>query len=207
MVQLAHIFKKDKDKDREKHHTSKDHRKDKEKEHQEPASPSASPRTSTSFSTARNSSSKPSPKPKSPSKSPSKNRFAAHSRSSSSTSSYNPTAPSFRFGTRSSKDQDLHPLNLPPDELRRRLSAMAASRDDTRSSMDIDPQEAQQKKNGVNGTGQERSPTPPPHRSNSSSTDEADNFKLAGNKFFKDGDYRRAIEEYNKGMPLSRFFC
>jgi DnaJ family protein C protein 7 len=74
---------------------------------------------------------------------------------------------------------------------------MAASRDDQRSSMDIDPQEAQLK-NGVNGT-EERSPTPPPHRSNASSTDEADNFKLAGNKFFKDGDYRRAIEEYNKG--------
>lgn len=71
--------------------------------------------------------------------------------------------------------------------------------------MDIDPQEAQQKKNGVNGE-EERSPTPPPHRSNSSSTDEADNFKLAGNKFFKDGDYRRAIEEYNKGMLLLTFY-
>lgn len=77
---------------------------------------------------------------------------------------------------------------------------MAASRDDPRSSMDIDPVEAQQKKNGVNGTNEEkRSPTPPPHRSNSAATDEADNFKLTGNKFFKDGDYRRAIEEYNKG--------
>lgn len=67
--------------------------------------------------------------------------------------------------------------------------------------MDIDPQETQQK-NGVNG--QERSPTPPPHRSNSDAG-EADSFKLAGNKFFKDGNYARAIEEYNKGMasPLS----
>lgn len=192
MVQLAHIFKKDKDK--EKHHQEP---KEKQKQKQEkvkekvrkpvesdsPGSGSgSSPRTS--FSTS-----------KSPAKSPTKNRFS-HSRSSSSTS--NPTAPSFRFATRSTRDQDLHPLNLPPDELRRRLSAMAASRDE-RSSMDIDPQEAQQKKNGVNGTEQERSPTPPPHRSNSSSTDEADSFKLAGNKFFKDGDYRRAIEEYNKG--------
>lgn len=61
--------------------------------------------------------------------------------------------------------------------------------------MDIDPQEAQQK-NGVNT--QERSPTPPPHRSNSDAG-EADSFKLAGNKFFKDGNYARAIEEYNKG--------
>jgi DnaJ family protein C protein 7 len=67
--------------------------------------------------------------------------------------------------------------------------------------MDIDPQEPQVNQNGTNGT-EERSPTPPPHKS-SGSTDEADSFKLAGNKFFKDGDYRRAIEEYNKGMLLS----
>ena len=67
--------------------------------------------------------------------------------------------------------------------------------------MDIDPQEPQVNQNGTNGT-QERSPTPPPHKS-SGSTDEPDSFKLAGNKFFKDGDYRRAIEEYNKGMLLS----
>lgn len=70
--------------------------------------------------------------------------------------------------------------------------------------MDIDPQEPQVKQNGTNGT-EERSPTPPPHKS-SGSTDEADSFKLAGNKFFKDGDYRRAIEEYNKGMHFIRNF-
>jgi DnaJ family protein C protein 7 len=186
MVQLAHIFKKDKDKEKQTLSQEKVDRKEKERK-DEPDSPASSPRTS--YSTARKSPSKPSP-----SKSPTKNRFS-HSRSSSSTSI--PTAP-FRFG-KSSKEKESHPLNLPPDELRRRLSAMAASRDDQRSSMDIDPQEAQLK-NGVNGT-EERSPTPPPHRSNSSSTDEADNFKLAGNKFFKDGDYRRAIEEYNKGKP------
>lgn len=184
MVQLAHIFKKDKDK--AKHHPEPKEKQKQEKEKVrkpvESDSPGSSPRTSFSAS-------------KSPAKSPTKNRFS-HSRSSSSTS--NPTAPSYRFASRSTRDQDLHPLNLPPDELRRRLSAMSASRDE-RSSMDIDPQEAQQKKNGVNGTEEERSPTPPPHRSNSSSTEEADSFKLAGNKFFKDGDYRRAIEEYNKG--------
>ena len=192
MVQLAHIFKKDKDKEKQTPESTKVDKKEKEKE-SESESPASSPRTS--YSTARKSPSKPSkPSKSSSSKSPTKNRFS-HSRSSSSNSI--PTA-SFRFG-KSAKEKESHPLNLPPDELRRRLSAMAASRDDQRSSMDIDPQEAQQT-NGVNGT-QERSPTPPPHRSNSSSTDEADNFKLAGNKFFKDGDYRRAIEEYNKGMP------
>lgn len=183
MVQLAHIFKKDKDKDKE----SKDSEsKPKTKSKDEPDSPASSPRAS--FSTSKPSKPHPAKSPsKSSSKSPTKNRFS-HSRSSS-------TSTPLKFGTRSSKDQDSHPLNLPPDELRRRLSAMAATRDDQRSSMDIDPQEAQQK-NGVNT--QERSPTPPPHRSNSDAG-EADSFKLAGNKFFKDGNYARAIEEYNKG--------
>jgi len=197
MVQLAHIFKKDKDKEKQTPESYEEvprKEKEKEKERKKDESDSAASSPRTSYSTARKSPSKPAkPAKPSPSKSPTKNRFT-HSRSSSSTST--PTAP-FRFG-KSSKQKESHPLNLPPDELRRRLSAMAASQDDQRSSMDIDPQEAQQK-NGVNGT-EERSPTPPPHRSNSSSTDEAENFKLAGNKFFKDGDYRRAIEEYNKGM-------
>jgi DnaJ family protein C protein 7 len=66
--------------------------------------------------------------------------------------------------------------------------------------MDIDSQEPQQE-NGVKVNGsEERSPTPPPHLPTAASADEADSFKLAGNKFFKDGNYRRAIEEYNKGM-------
>lgn len=182
MVQLAHIFKKDKDK---------------EKSSKDDDSPT-SPRTS--FAARKSPASSPSKSPsksptksssKSPTKSTSKNRFS-HSRTSSSST---PTAPAFKFG-KSSKDQDLHPLNLPPDELRRRLSAMA----DQRSSMDIDPQDVEQQKNDVNENTEERSPTPPPHRSESSSTDEADSFKLAGNKFFKDGNFARAIEEYNKGM-------
>ncbi|CAG8046125.1 unnamed protein product [Penicillium olsonii] len=178
MVQLAHIFKKDKDKEKPDLDSSR------------------SPRTS--FSASRSPSTK-SPKPKSPTKSPSKSpsksskpSYFSHSRSSSS----GPT--NFKF-SRSSRDQDTHPLNLPPDELRRRLSAMAASKEDQRSSMDIDPQEPQ---NGVNGK-EERSPTPPPHRPTAASADEADSFKLAGNKFFKDGNYRRAIEEYNKAIEIN----
>lgn len=70
---------------------------------------------------------------------------------------------------------------------------MAAVRDDQRSSMDID-KDVQSPVNGANG--EERSPTPPPHRS---SPTDPDSFKLAGNKLFKDGDYSRAIQEYNKG--------
>jgi DnaJ family protein C protein 7 len=74
---------------------------------------------------------------------------------------------------------------------------MASAAD--RSSMDIDsPASPSQKTNGVNGAQTDRTPTPPPHKSNGSVA-EADSFKLAGNKFFKDGNYNRAIEEFTKG--------
>ena len=43
---------------------------------------------------------------------------------------------------------------------------------------------------------QQKTPTPPPH----DPTAEADSFKAAGNKFFKSGDYDRAVSEYNKGI-------
>src|SRR5436305_745856 len=68
----------------------------------------------------------PAPKPASPSprtspqKSPTKSsrsrRDYEHSRSSSTASKHSP---------RKGYDRDSHPLNLPPDQLRRRLSAMA----------------------------------------------------------------------------------
>lgn len=55
----------------------------------------------------------------------------------------------------------------------------------------------------VNGTQEahegQRNPTPPPHRSPPPQTDPGEAFKLAGNKFYKAGDYERAIQEYNKG--------
>lgn len=72
---------------------------------------------------------------------------------------------------------------------------MAAARDESvNNAMDIDPKSP----NGVEGGSTEKSPTPPPHRS-SSGTAEADSFKLAGNKFFKDKNYTRAVEEFTKG--------
>ncbi|KAI3203163.1 hypothetical protein CBS147311_4264 [Penicillium roqueforti] len=231
MVQLAHIFKKDKDKDK----TEKN-------------KPDLRPSRS-SFSASRTS-----PSPKSPSKSPTKPPTKSPSKSSSPTKSPKPAKQSyfslsrsssnsgptanFKFA-RSSRDQDIHPLNLPPDELRRRLSAMAASNEEQQNFMDIDPKEPQidavkddvkndalktdaakidavktdavktetamtdaVKKDAVKET-EERSPTPPPHQSNISSADEADSFKLAGNKFFKDGNYRRAIDEYNKAIEIN----
>lgn len=62
------------------------------------------------------------------------------------------------------------------------------------------------KQNGtpVNGEG----PVPPPHKSNPTSPvaaapptpEEAEAFKAAGNKFYKAKEYKKAIEEYTKGM-------
>ena len=53
--------------------------------------------------------------------------------------------------------------------------------------------------NGVNGTAQDAQiPTPPPH-SSSPTSPQADEFKVQGNKYFKDKEYQRAIQEYNKG--------
>ncbi|PGH20428.1 hypothetical protein AJ80_03573 [Polytolypa hystricis UAMH7299] len=128
--------------------------------------------------------------------------------------------------SRFSYDRDSHPLNLPPDELRR-LSAMAAARED--SSMDIDPpaspaafptaaaaapsansaptnHTAAPETNGVHSPDSERSPTPPPHAVSPTPPApvtpvvDAEACKLAGNKFFKSGDYKRAIEEYTKAV-------
>jgi DnaJ family protein C protein 7 len=45
-------------------------------------------------------------------------------------------------------------------------------------------------------------PAPPPHTTPASppvSTEDAEAFKAAGNKYFKAGDYDKAIQEYTKG--------
>lgn len=66
--------------------------------------------------------------------------------------------------------------------------------------------------------GQEQRPTPPPHRTKTSPPpppeirpEEAEAFKAAGNKFYKAGQYSKAIDEYTKGglmsvQPLSLYF-
>jgi DnaJ family protein C protein 7 len=56
----------------------------------------------------------------------------------------------------------------------------------------------------TNGAADEAVPAPPPHRSQPSSpvqseAEQAELFKNEGNKFFKAGDYTRAIEFYTKG--------
>lgn len=122
------------------------------------------------------------------------------------------------------EDRNSHPLNLPPEDLRR-LSAAIARAESARGSMDVDGSD----QNGVtspppesppvtpamatpgtfpettNGTAAEvnnkegKSPTPPPHRSPMKPAIDAEACKAAGNKFFKAKDYLRAVTEYTKG--------
>ncbi|CAG8975737.1 hypothetical protein HYALB_00011208 [Hymenoscyphus albidus] len=134
-----------------------------------------------------------------------------------------------------------HPLNLPPDQLRR-FSALSAMSDQDKMNVDVDsPQTAPispppkasppkstsppkssppkastpapsepSKTNGNAGTTNGEGPTPPPHRSNPASPvpapapaptrEQAEEFKSAGNNFYKAKDYKRAIGEYTKAV-------
>lgn len=120
-----------------------------------------------------------------------------------------------------------HPLNLPPDQLRR-FSALSAMSDPDRMDIDSEPPagapvspppqpQAQAKvpgsfdtpkTNSANGSAKEEGPAPPPHKSNPSSPvapaaptpEEAEAFKNAGNKHYKAKEYKKAIQEYTKGM-------
>lgn len=171
----------------------------------------------------------PSSPAKSPTKSPTKksSRPASYvepkpSRSSSSRLSRHSTDPGHSSSRRSKIDPNTHPLNLPPEE-RKRLSALATSAMNGRnsSSMDIDrepvngastppPQNPSAQANFSvpipNGTGKrDGAPTPPPHKSNPSSPtptplEDAESYKAAGNRFFKERNYTKAIEQYSKGM-------
>lgn len=123
------------------------------------------------------------------------------------------------------KEESIHPLNLPPDELRRLSARMA--QEEERPSIQMDAEmtdaDAQPFTNGttsppptpgtnapgafptssddqINGDNREqaKSPTPPPHRVVPQKMD-PEQCKAAGNKFFKAKDYERAIAEYSKG--------
>jgi DnaJ homolog subfamily C member 7 len=120
---------------------------------------------------------------------------------------------------KSKPDLDSHPLNLPPDELRRLSAAMA--REEARNSTPVDVDNEQSMTNGASepptpsqeapgafpepeaddvSDREEKSPTPPPHKAPPKVDPES--CKAAGNKFFKAKDYDRAIQEYTKGKPL-----
>ncbi|KAL2404261.1 DnaJ-like protein subfamily C member 7-like protein [Exophiala dermatitidis] len=140
---------------------------------------------------------------------------------------------------------DTHPLNLPPDELRKLTVQMARQEAEAEANQQAEatasansgkqPESADTGKdvpetnnreftlpqgssppvkdapaestgttadgtsNGVNGH-EERSPTPPPHRSSPPPKVDPEACKAAGNKFFKAKDYDKAIEEYTKAV-------
>lgn len=114
-----------------------------------------------------------------------------------------------------------HPLNLPPEQLRR-YSAWSTAATQTPSSyrrapkMDgadtarsgSPPAPATPTTNGLNGHAEhEQAPVPPPHKDNSGPPStpaspgvDAEVCKAAGNKFFKAREWKKAIEEYSKGQ-------
>lgn len=131
-------------------------------------------------------------------------------------------------------DPNSHPLNLPPDELRR-LSALNMSNP---TPMDVDAEvpngvqpvpmdldaDVQNAKNSASASAEvpqangvdaeEAVPPPPAHKSGPSSPiqdsltpEDAEAFKIAGNKYFKAKEYKKAIEEYTKGVPKILPFC
>ena len=137
--------------------------------------------------------------------------------SAQSSRSWSKAAHSPRYST---YDRNSHPLNLPPQELKR-LSAMS-QRSDSPVPMDIDqegptfpfpsspppatnghgssPSHTEGEMNGDSG------PVPPPHKASSPQPPPVDPevFKAAGNKFFKAKEYDKAIKEYTKGTFFSR---
>lgn len=111
------------------------------------------------------------------------------------------------------KDQDTHPLNLPPEE-RNRLARMAAAAERPPTPMDIDSSPSSAPgafpmSNGVDGDKENDSPRPPPHRSSTGGSmkvedaGDAEASKAAGNKFFKAKQFDKAIAEYTKGTCFS----
>ncbi|PHH62580.1 hypothetical protein CDD81_6895 [Ophiocordyceps australis] len=133
------------------------------------------------------------------------------------------TEPPSSSSRRTKHDADIHPLNFPPEE-RKRLSALSSNAMSGRNSMDIDPKPA----NGTpspsspppttsaqanfsiplsNGSNPSEAPVPPPHKSNPSSPiptpqEDADAYKAAGNRFFKDQNFDKALEQYTKALTL-----
>ncbi|KAH9898940.1 hypothetical protein F4778DRAFT_741659 [Xylariomycetidae sp. FL2044] len=128
---------------------------------------------------------------------------------------------------RSKHDPNTHPLNLPPDEIKRLSALSAMSNRSSFDKMDVDrdsstappssPPPPQQQTsfsvpvssptNGVKDAANGDVPPPPPHGSRPSSPvpsqeEEAEGFKAAGNKYFKEKDYTNAILQYTKAIEL-----
>jgi DnaJ family protein C protein 7 len=146
------------------------------------------------------------------------NHKSGSARSSRSFPKSGPNSPHHTF------DPNTHPLNLPPEQLKR-LSALSSMSDPDRMDIDSDGPAAPSspapqsnmpgsfdipKSNGTNGSTNGEGPVPPPHKSNPTSPvppaaptpEEAEAFKTAGNKFYKAKEYKKAIEEYTKGKKF-----
>ncbi|KJX96835.1 hypothetical protein TI39_contig598g00029 [Zymoseptoria brevis] len=124
---------------------------------------------------------------------------------------------------------DTHPLNRyePGDDLRRHSTLSTMSTESPRDSLNggvpigPDPMEttpapeapgAFPTTNGTNGnrqTQEEEKPTPPPHGKTTPPPpreirpEDAEAFKAAGNKFYKAGQYAKAIEEYTQAIDAN----
>ncbi|KAF7562005.1 hypothetical protein G7046_g2133 [Stylonectria norvegica] len=188
---------------------------------EEPASPAKSPTKSSSKSSSKTS----------PRKSSRPSSYVEPKPSRSSRLSRHSTDPGLS-PRRSKIDPNTHPLNLPPEERKRlsaiaTKSALAKNAMSDRNSMDIDrepvngngaasastppPQNPSAQANFAvpipNGNSHDEAPAPPPHKSNPSSPvptslDDAESYKAAGNRFFKDRNYPKAIEQYSKAVDL-----
>ncbi|KAI5200793.1 TPR-like protein [Aureobasidium subglaciale] len=144
----------------------------------------------------------PKPRPSSPSQRPSPSRTSTRplSRSPEKKASVKPTKKSSVSLSPKKKDKahdpDTHPLNLPPEE-RRRLSRLSARMDQEKQQTNGNGTADKPAQNG------DAAPAPPPHKTPTTpppSAEDAEAFKAAGNKYFKAGDYTKAIQEYTKAV-------
>jgi DnaJ family protein C protein 7 len=171
-----------------------------------------------------------SPRKKSTSSESSRSNDRSQKSSSTSSNSHKQPEPgsprsSRRFpkssSSRRTEDRDTHPLNLPFDQLQKRLSALSAA-SAMPDAMDVDTEapssmpgsfETLPKVNGANANGahddgDSGAPEPPPHKSNPASPvqdapptpEQAEAFKALGNKYYKAKEYKKAIDEYTKGI-------
>ncbi|KLP14335.1 tetratricopeptide repeat protein 2 [Fusarium fujikuroi] len=120
-------------------------------------------------------------------------------------------------------EPDTHPLNLPPEE-RKRLSALAAAMNGNSMDVDSEPVNGARSTTPPNPKAQtnfsvpipngsshdDGAPPPPPHKSNPGSPtitpeEDAEAYKAAGNRFFKEKNYYKAIEQYSKAVDLFPF--
>lgn len=168
------------------------------------------PSLSTFFNTSpskKPSSNKPRPK-STPTSSSKKSGSSRASRSSAqakrqTSSPQYPDLTSRRHQGRSPGHENLHPLNLPPLERERRLSAMSTSSAGPSTPGASDP--VFENGSADSTTDTESVPVPPPYTSSPPPPEpkvDPEDHKNLGNKYFKARDYEKAAAEYTKGMCL-----